>query len=80
MITALQRAKLWREQNASHLHLKSGGKYVLLNRGFRESDMTEWVSYQSVLTGVVFYRPATEFDDGRFEQLVPGEGSKSDGS
>lgn len=74
MITAEQRNKSWRERNASHIHLKTGGKYVLLGRGLLENNKTPVCIYQGVVTGQVWVRPAAEFDDGRFEQLVDKKG------
>lgn len=73
MITQAHLELMKRRVIASHLHLKTGGKYILLHRGQRESDLSDWVSYQAVATGKVYFRPASEFDDGRFEQIVPGD-------
>lgn len=63
----------WRRKHASHRHLKTGGLYVLLCRGLLEKNKTDVVVYQGVITGIVWVRPAVEFDDGRFEQILPGE-------
>lgn len=47
-------------------HLKSGKIYKVLFTVIIESDLVPGVVYQSLSTGNVFVRPASEFYDGRF--------------
>lgn len=47
-------------------HLKSGKIYKILFTAIIEKDMVPGVVYQSISTGNVFVRPASEFYDGRF--------------
>lgn len=61
-----------RRRQATHRHTKTQGLYILLHRGVWEADVSHVCIYQAVTDGVVWVRPSVEFDDGRFEQLLPG--------
>ena len=59
----------WRKDyQPTHRHVKTGGLYRELHRGFLEKDLTPVVIYQSS-DGRVWVRPEAEFDDGRFEKF-----------
>lgn len=73
MITSAHRDYQWRLNNASHRHVKSRRSYVLLHRGLWEKNLMPVCIYQAVNDGVVWVRPAAEFDDGRFTQITPGD-------
>jgi len=48
-------------------HVKSGGFYrVLSNNVLNEADKTKMVVYLSLQDGVIWVRPSSEFNDGRF--------------
>lgn len=61
-----KRGPLWR-------HVKTGGHYREIARGRIESTLEPVVIYRSLITGKVWVRPETEFDDGRFVQVFLGE-------
>ncbi len=52
-------------------HKKTGGIYQLVALGAREADLAPMVSYACAETGMVWFRPADEFFDGRYEVYVP---------
>jgi len=52
----------------THRHIKSGGFYRVLHKGFMEADLSPVVIYTDIV-GHVWVRPAAKFDDGRFEPL-----------
>ena len=54
---------------ATHVHKKTGGRYAELFRGTREHDLEPVVIYQATLDSTIWVRPASEFDDGRFEPV-----------
>jgi len=55
----------------THQHRKTGGLYqVLYSSAVIEKTMTPAVIYQG-RDGTVWVRPQTEFNDGRFEELMP---------
>ena len=47
-------------------HKKSGGIYKVLATGFIEADLTPATIYQEWPVGIVWVRPFSEFNDGRF--------------
>lgn len=47
-------------------HVKTGGVYELLYRGYYTETMEPVVIYKSMQTGDVWVRPSAMFDDGRF--------------
>ncbi|MCP1674320.1 hypothetical protein J2T57_001422 [Natronocella acetinitrilica] len=51
----------------THIHRK-GGKYRVLHRGLLEATLDPVVVYQAA-DGLVWVRPAAEFDDGRFTPI-----------
>lgn len=60
-------AKRWR-------HVKRGSTYVEIGRGFVQTsgpivEGETMVAYRSDATGDIWFRPATEFDDGRFVEI-----------
>ena len=54
-------------------HLKRGSTYIEIGRGRLQIegdlDMTEVVVYMSEEDGLIWVRPVSEFEDGRFESL-----------
>lgn len=62
----------------THQHIKSGGKYREIARGFLQTatpvgDMTELVAYVGE-SGKIWFRPPSEFDDDeRFARTATGE-------
>lgn len=55
--------------NATHRHLKTGGLYTLLYVGILEKTLENVAIYQD-RKGVIWVRPLTEFNDGRFEKIT----------
>ena len=53
----------------TYLHKKTGGYYKLLYYGTDEHTMETVVIYQSLKTGKIWVRPASEFHDGRFKEV-----------
>ena len=53
---------------ATHTHVKSGGKYRVLYHGILEKTLSPVVIYQGE-DGVVWVRPDEEFYDGRFKPI-----------
>lgn len=49
------------------LHLKSGGKYILIGKGKLEWNLQPVVIYKSTKTNDLWVRPEKEFFDGRFK-------------
>ena len=49
-------------------HKKTGGVYEVICKGARESDGELLVVYSNTTSGERWIRPATEFNDGRFEK------------
>jgi hypothetical protein len=67
---------------ATHRHVKTGRKYVLIGYGNMQTegwmevlpkmasvDMAEVAVYRSVEDASLWVRPKAEWDDGRFEEL-----------
>ena len=52
-------------------HVKTGGFYRLEGRACIEATVEQVVIYSSMRDGAWWVRPATEFDDGRFERIEP---------
>lgn len=52
-------------------HVKTGGVYEVLMHASDEATQYDHVVYRAVVGGRVWVRPAIEFYDGRFVQLVP---------
>lgn len=52
-------------------HVKTGGVYELLMHASDEATKRDQVVYRAAVGGRVWVRPALEFYDGRFVQLVP---------
>lgn len=53
----------------TYRHIKTGGIYVVMCNATRESDGELMVVYRNVDTGDRWVRPASEFNDGRFERV-----------
>lgn len=64
-------------------HIKRGGIYKVVDRAklqastikmsekLREKlESVTWVAYRSQVNGILFFRPESEFLDGRFEEVV----------
>lgn len=51
-------------------HKKTGGVYGVVCNATRESDGELLVVYRNVATGERWVRPASEFNDGRFERVA----------
>ena len=51
-------------------HRKTGGIYGVVCNATRESDGELLVVYRNVETGERWVRPASEFNDGRFERVA----------
>jgi hypothetical protein len=56
-----------RDEGRYYLHLKSGGLYRVIARGRLEATLVPAVIYECVRSSNVWVRPASEFDDGRFQ-------------
>ena len=52
-----------------YVHIRSGGRYVLLGHGEIEATNTPCVIYQSLANGKTWVRPSSEFFDGRFRPV-----------
>ena len=51
-------------------HTKSGRRYLLICEDARlEKDLTPVVIYEGMRNGEIWVRPASEFFDGRFEEV-----------
>lgn len=55
-------------------HKKRGTTYEVIGRGILQAteppiEGDQMVAYKSVETGDIWFRPETEFEDGRFEEL-----------
>ena len=53
-------------------HIKTGRLYQVVCLGLIESDQVMAVVYRSLVDDVVWIRPLTEFNDGRFEFVKKG--------
>lgn len=79
---ASSRVRLWEEQQGRwfrdhggarqeiYRHKKTGGIYGVVCNATRESDGELMVVYRNIETGERWIRPASEFNDGRFERLA----------
>ena len=52
------------------VHVKTGGRYILIGEGVIEKTNTPCVMYTSILGGPIWVRPTDEFHDGRFVMEV----------
>ena len=52
-----------------YLHKKTGEYYSVLYYGTDEHTEKTVVVYQSINTGAILVRPASEFHDGRFKEV-----------
>lgn len=61
----------WSHENfvATHIHVKSGGRYKLLGDATLEATLARYVMYQGT-DGRVWVRPWDEFYDGRFKEIT----------
>jgi hypothetical protein len=59
--------------NKRYRHIKSGKFYFEIGRGLLESNLTPVVIYKHENSEMLWVRPISEFDDGRFELLSDGE-------
>lgn len=55
--------------NKIYLHKKTGEYYSVLYYGTDEHTRKTVVIYQSIKTGAILVRPASEFHDGRFKEV-----------
>jgi hypothetical protein len=63
-------SKTQRALSAIWRHKKTGGYYTHLYNGVLEADLSEVVVYRAHKDGTVWVRPASEFYDGRFENVA----------
>lgn len=59
-----------RARQEIYRHKKTGGIYGVVCNATRESDGVLLVVYRNVETGDRWVRPASEFNDGRFERVA----------
>ena len=65
----------------THRHVKTGGLYRVILRARNEADLKRVVVYQSAQDGTFWVRPASEFDEWRFERIRPrGQSAAEDAS
>lgn len=51
-------------------HNKTGGTYKIARHALNEHDHTPVYVYECLTTNIVWVRPKTEMEDGRFERVV----------
>lgn len=52
------------------LHLRTLGVYRKICEGILENSLEKVVIYQSLIDSKIWVRPAVEFYDGRFKELI----------
>lgn len=51
-------------------HAKTGNDYVVTARGIREEDLSPMLAYRRVDGSLTWFRPVSEFLDGRFQRVL----------